>query len=123
MKIYFAHPVSDYNTSKEENDIEIIKSNFTNFEVLNPNSPENELAYKQLGMSHFESLVKTCAAIVCVPFSDGEWGMGVWKEADAMAKKGGKIYQLFNGQLNEVDYREVRPLSISETRRRISSSK
>ena len=76
MKIYFAHPVSDYNTSKETNDIEIIKSNFPNFEILNPNSSENEVAYKQLGMSHFESLVKTCDAIVCVPFSDGEWVFG-----------------------------------------------
>lgn len=119
MKIYFAHPVSDYNTPKEEEDLQAIQKYFPDAEILNPNSPESEAAYKVQGMKYFEDLVKTCTGIVCVPFSDGEWGMGVWKEAESMARSGGPVWQLHQGKLQEVDFKDIRPLSINQTRARI----
>lgn len=121
MKIYFAHPVSDYNTSKEQDDLAIIKTRFPGAEILNPNAIEHEMAYKEQGMIYFENLARTCDVIVCVPFKDGEWGMGVWREAEAMAKKQGLTYVLFNNEISPVDFKDIRPLSINETRRRIKN--
>ena len=121
MKIYFAHPVSDYNTSKEQEDLAVIQAKFPDAEILNPNGADHEQAYKEQGMVYFENLARTCDAIVCVPFKDGEWGMGVWREAEAMAKKQGLTYVLFKGEITPVDFKDIRPLSINETRRRIKS--
>jgi hypothetical protein len=95
------------------------------FELLNPNQKAYVEAYAQRGMALFEELVLTCDALVAVAFPGGEWGMGVWREAEVMARKGGKVYELSpeDGTIREVDFRDIRPLSISETRRRVAAGR
>src|ERR1035437_1828325 len=119
MKIYFAHPVSDYNTTKEKVDEREIKEKFEGCVILNPNGKVHSDKYKEEGMAYFEKIVKECDAAVCVPFRDGEWGMGVWREAESMAQKQGKTYELHKGCIKEVDFKDIRPLSINETKKRV----
>ena len=123
-KIYFAHPVSDYGKERETFCLKLIQGNSEDCLILNPNQKEHNEAYKTQGMTYFEQLALSCH-IVAVPFEDGEWGMGVWREAESVARKGGRIFEL-NPELKtvkEIDYKDIRPLSINETRRRVNSKK
>jgi hypothetical protein len=89
MKIYFAHPISIYNTHKENALLYIIKEAFSSDDIiLNPGDINHQLAYAIKGdMSYFTDLVKECDAIVAYPFEDGYFGAGVseeWKTAQML---------------------------------------
>jgi hypothetical protein len=122
-KLYFAHPVSDYGKARELKCLKFLESNFT-IVILNPNQKEHNDSYLKEGMSYFEKLVVSCESLVAIPFEDGEWGFGVWREAEAVAKNGGTIFEFIpeTEKFREVDYKDIRPLSINETRRRVKSS-
>lgn len=130
MKIYFAHPVSDYGQPREKACLDLIKKHFPDAEILNPNQLVHNEAYKTQGMEYFENLVQSCDALVFTGFEDAEVGMGVFREAEVMGLKGGKIYELklyFGATLEnaapcEIDYKNIRPLSIDETRRRVRTA-
>lgn len=117
-RLYFAHPVSDYNTPFEIRCLDLLRNDFPGHEIVNPNTPEHHEAYKQRGMPYFYELVLTCSTLVGVPYRDGEWGMGVWCEAEAMANSGGNVFQLHKWRVMAIDFRDIRPLSINETKRR-----
>jgi hypothetical protein len=78
--IYFAHPINTYNTSIENRVISLIKKQFPNQQILNPNHPSIEKAYKQTGMNVFKNLVNRCDMLICLPFDDGSIGAGKAKE-------------------------------------------
>jgi hypothetical protein len=122
-KIYFAHPVSDYNKPLETKSGELIAQHFPQAEILNPNQKVHNDAYLTAGMAYFENLVKSCDTLVAIPFPDGEWGMGVWREAEALANHGGQVFELNpdTGLLQKVDFKDIRPLSINETRKRVKA--
>lgn len=120
--IYFAHPVSDYNTGKEQADYLKIRHAFADCVILNPNQEAFQDRYPAEGMALFEGLVKSCQMLVAVPFKDGQWGMGVWREAEIMSQMGGEVWELHEGQLKRVDIKNIRPLSINETRERVRAS-
>lgn len=117
-RIYFAHPLTDYGMPHEARCLEEIAANWPGYEIVNPNQGDHHVAYQIQGMPYFYELVKTCDLLIAVPFRDGEWGMGVWAEAEAMARKGGQVFQLHKWLFQETDFRDIRPLSINETRRR-----
>lgn len=120
-KVYFAHPVSDYGTDREKLCLDVLNEKFKN--ILNPNQPVHNEAYLVYGMSYFEDLVKSCSSLVAVAFADGEWGMGVWREAEEMARSGRTVFQLTpeTGEIKQVDINDIRPLSVNETRRRVKA--
>lgn len=68
MKCYYAHPISDYNTEREANDVKQLQS--LGFDVLNPNQPEYEQSYRVRGMQVFLDLVDTCDCLVFRAFDD-----------------------------------------------------
>lgn len=119
MKIYFAHPIADYGTPREEECIQRIEKAFPGADILNPNQPQHQAACDEIGMVYFEELVKKCDALVAVPFPDGEFGMGVWAEMQVMTRKGGQTFALRHDEVVPVSYRDIRPLSITQTRERI----
>lgn len=122
MRIYFAHPTSDYGTKRELECLNRIKESFPGAEILNPNQRTHNELYLAQGMAYFERLVLECNLVVAVPFPNGEWGMGVFREAEVVSRNGGKVYEL-NHTLKEVDIKDIRPLSINETRKRTREEK
>lgn len=122
MKIYFAHPVSDYGSLREKECLEQIQKHFPGAEILNPNQDVHNEAYLTEGMAYFERLVMACDCVVAAPFADGEWGMGVFREAETVSRKGGKVFELHKS-LREIDIKDIRPLSINETKRRVREEK
>lgn len=78
MKIYYAHPISIYNTPQERRDVAALEA--MGFDIVNPNSVANEAAYRINGMAHFESLVTSCALLAFRAFPDGSIPAGVAKE-------------------------------------------
>ena len=63
--------------------------------------------------------MKTCDAIVAVPFLDGKFGMGVFREVEALAASGKPAYQLSEGEIRSLDFKDISPLSVNETRSRV----
>ncbi len=79
-KIYYAHPISLYNTPQEERDLEFLKFLWPDAEVYNPNSKLDSEKYKEYGMQWFYDRVGDCDLIVFRAFPDGKIGAGVWGE-------------------------------------------
>lgn len=88
MKVYYAHPVSLYNTPQEKRDIALLES--LGFEVENPNTEKHQVGYdiakakssNGSGMEHFFKVVLACDAIAFRAFPDGKIGSGVMMEVD-----------------------------------------
>ena len=87
MKVYYAHPVSLYDTKVEKRDIELLQK--LGFEVVNPNAPEHTAAYgqrkrdgitKDNGFEYFVELAATCDLCAFRAFPSGDIGSGVGKE-------------------------------------------
>ena len=121
MRLYFAHPVSDYNRPREQKALEAIRMAFPECEIVNPNSDHHSMEYKRVGFRYFEDLAKSCQIVAAMPFPNGEWGMGVWKEAMTMAEvPEGVVLSLdSNGNFTALRPQSIRPLSIDETRRHV----
>lgn len=120
-RLYFAHPLNDYGTEREKKCLKLIKQEFPSSEIVNPNSKMSTEMYKLFGFVYFEMLVNTCERIVAVPFPDGEFGAGVYREMQIMENNHGPIYAISKNidSLTTFNVLAVRPLSIAETRWRV----
>jgi hypothetical protein len=109
MKIYYAHPISDYNTQNEKDNI--LKLEKLGFDVLNPNNPAYEEAYKLQGMQVFLDLINTCDCLVFETFDFGNSPIpaGVYKEI-LHAEKLGLLVMELPGSLGD------RAMSVEATR-------
>ena len=106
--VYYAHPVSTYNTPQEKRDLETLEA--LGLRVVNPNTPENQEKYKTLGMPRFEEMAKACDVLAFRAFPDGSIGAGVAKEIEwARSGNGRPIIELPSCILR-------RTLSVEETR-------
>lgn len=83
--IYYAHPLSLYNTLQEARDVVLLRS--LGFHVINPNAPEHQEGYKKKGMSYFFNLANSCDALAFRAFPDGKIGAGIVGEMKAMEAK------------------------------------
>lgn len=92
MKIYYARPISIYNTKQDERDIELLKS--LGFNVNNPNKAELVERYKTEGMELYLQLVRDSDAIAFRAFQDGSIGAGVYKEIEEAVKYNKPIIEL-----------------------------
>lgn len=79
-KIYYAHPISIYDTPQEERDLDLIKQLWPDAEIYNPNTKEDQLGYKRDGFDWFLNRVEECQLVVFRAFPDGKIGAGVWSE-------------------------------------------
>lgn len=123
MKIYYAHPMSWYDTSAEKEDI--VKLNRLGYEVLNPNQKKYSDMVNQMRrsnsdadiMSIFTKLVKSCDAIAYRPFKDDTIGAGVAREVlDALVMEK-KIINLSTMKQELFHMNQI--LSIDDTRSKI----
>jgi hypothetical protein len=78
MKIYYAHPISLYNTEQEQRDIATLDG--LGFTIHNPNYTGNESKYQEKGMDIFKELIAGCDAIAIRAFPDGSISSGVANE-------------------------------------------
>lgn len=92
MKVYYAHPISLYNTPTEARDIETLLS--LGLGVFNPNSKELDERYKVEGMAMFEALVKSCDGLAFRAFPEGQISAGVGKEIQWAQEAGLPIIEL-----------------------------
>lgn len=78
LKVYYAHPITLYGTPAETRDIATLEA--LGFEVVNPNTPELDAAYKERGMEVFTPVVESCDALAFRSFPDGSIPAGVAQE-------------------------------------------
>ncbi len=95
MLVYYAHPISLYNTKQEVRDIELLEK--LNFQVVNPNSANAEESYKVQGMEYFKDVIKGCQALAFRSFSDGSIPAGIAKEIAYAKEFGLPIFELPSG--------------------------
>ena len=122
-RIYFAHPMPDYNTVREKYAMDAITRHFgPEFHVVNPNHPDHEAGYTAAGrdFSYWTDLAKSCGRVVFMSLPLGIIGSGVWKEVDASLREDREVWQI-----DRADYSLERVLhldptlcaSVEETRR------
>lgn len=108
MQIFYSHPVSIFGTQQEIDDLVLIGRCFPKSVVINPNSIESNLAYKEKGMVHFLDKIRFCDILVFRGTPDGKITAGVMKEIQ-MAK----AYYL---PVLELPYFSDRDMTVAETR-------
>jgi len=108
MYIFYSHPVSVFNTELEIQDLVLIGRCFPRAIVVNPNSPEHNLQYKEKGMVHFLDKIRFCDILVFRATPEGKITAGVMKEIQTA-----KAYNL---PILELPYVADRGLTVEETR-------
>ena len=114
-KLYFGHPVSVYNTAEENELLKIIKREFPDHDILNPNQKCHQEGYKKYrdislpknllensnlrdkrGMNYyFLEVLPRVQDGIFLPFEDGMFGAGVYGEAEFIKdRNGGQIYEI-----------------------------
>lgn len=121
-RVYFAHPMIDYDSTLETSAIAAILQELgPEVEVVNPNHPDHERAYKERGdFSYWTELAASCGVVVYMAMPCGWIGSGVWKEVDSALRAGRRVYEVYRETRNllRVEYLDPgRCLSIEETRR------
>ena len=109
--------MSDYGEERERVSIEFLES--VGFEVVNPNSEENERGFEERGMDHFFDLVAKCGSVAFQRFPGGQIGAGVGKEITHGQVLGLPVFEIKDGGLLVpiIDVVEVQPdfLSVEAT--------
>lgn len=132
MKMYYAHPMSWYDTIAEQDDLDLIKN--AGFEPVNPNTKffhdmvELSKREQRNVMEVFNAAVKKADAIAIRPFLDGRLGAGVAQELLTAIIWGRPVYLLGKGPAGvERLVANYNPrglltgvLTVDETRTRIS---
>jgi hypothetical protein len=107
MKIYYARPISLYNTKQEERDLSLLAQ--MGLDIVNPNKEELQIRYQDEGMDVFTAAVKDCDALAFRSFQDGKISAGVKKEIDAANELSKPVIELPTITSNRV-------LSVDDTR-------
>lgn len=92
MKIYYARPISLYNTKQEERDLLLLTQ--LSLDVVNPNKEELQQRYQSEGMDVFTQAVSDCDALAFRSFQDGNISAGVKKEIDKAIELGKPVIEL-----------------------------
>ena len=129
-RLYFGHPVNTYNTDLESRLLHQIFNAFHGWEIENPNQECHQLGYARWkettgnGMDYFvHHVLPSCHGGIFLPFRDGAWSAGVFKEAHFYAKQGLPIWIItHDGNITLLDLSSIEPLTIDETRSRIRTA-
>lgn len=119
MKVYFAHPITDYETGRERRALDGMVAQ--GWQVENPNQPHHQEGYQREGMEYFQRLAAACDALVFMRFPNGAIGAGVGKEIGAARGAGIPVYEWFDGEIYGVYGAPTPVLSICSTRALLAS--
>lgn len=125
--VYFAHPVNTFNTYLEEDALDVLEHVFPEFYIENPNTPEHQENYQawkeefDSGMKYlYDVVLPHMHAGVAMPFEDGQFGKGVYKEAAFLYALGTPVFELSPDlHIAEFVLDDARCLSIEETQERV----
>lgn len=92
MKIYYARPISLYNTPQDQRDLDQLA--LMGFEVVNPNKEELHKRYQVEGMGVFLEAVKDCDSLAFRSFPDSKISAGVYKEIKQAEEIGKPVIEL-----------------------------
>lgn len=90
--VYYAHPLSLYNTPQEARDIAALEN--MGFTVLNPNEAVHDAGYKVQGMDYFKDIVQRCQGLAFRAFADGSIPAGIVKEIGYAREVGLPVIEL-----------------------------
>ena len=107
--IYYAHPITIYNTPQEERDIDTITKIFPSQTIYNPSkdTKSNE-GYKQNGMEYFLKIVDKCNILIFRGIPNNYIPAGVMSEINRAKQNNVLILELpsyFNRELSVEDTR------------------
>lgn len=127
--LYFAHPINVYDTELEKQILATLGESFPSWNVVNPNHPDHDAGYQRYaakeggrGMDYFfEDVLPEQDGVICMPFTDGMIGKGVFEETERILQRTQNawlmspdgIYQ----KIHELD--SALCLSVDETRARV----
>lgn len=114
MRVYFAHPVSDYGTPRETAAAAVMEA--VGWSVENPNQPHHQRGYDAGGMGYFEQIARACDGLAFMRFPNGAIGAGVGKEVGAALDASKPVYELFDGEVHLVTGMPTPVLSVAATR-------
>lgn len=122
-RIYYAHPMSWYDSLEEKNALEVISNYFKGCKIINPNNYEFRKRVKHCKkknvMEIFLHEVRNCDTIVFSSFKDGYLGAGVAREVLEAILHEKEIYRVKGEFINKYQDIMFPILSISKTRHRI----
>lgn len=91
--LYFGHPVNTYNTELERALLKEINEKFRSVDIENPNQPHHQENYRRWkeefgnGMNYYyQRVLPNCWGGIFLPFRNGDWGAGVYGEAEFFFK-------------------------------------
>lgn len=122
-RVYFAHPMPDYDTDLERAAVEAIVGHLgPEFDVVNPNHPDHQEAYQAGGrdFSYWTGLAAGCATVVFMALPNDWIGSGVWKEVESAILANRRVFEIdrVDLRLARVVHLDVsRCMSVEETRR------
>lgn len=119
MRCYLAHPITDYGTQRQADAVAVLEAR--GFEVVNPDAPEHEAAYRQRGMTYFTELVQGCGALAFLRFLGGSIGAGVAKEIQAALDLRLPVYDLEGDFADFLGFALQSVLSVDQTRSKIKA--
>ena len=128
-RIYFGRPVSLYDTPTEKKLMKRIQGCFSPYKLEDPNQKIHQEGYARCkaerpdkdGMPYFlYEVIPKMSAGIFVPFSDGMFGTGVFREAKELWQYTYHIYEIgLDGIIKAADLNPARMLSVEETRKRV----
>lgn len=126
MKIYFAHPVTDYGSERQAEALSSLQKYYreqwprTNLEIENPDHPHHQEGYNREGMDYFKKIVESCDRLAFMRFPDGSIGAGVGREIRWGLQSCYAVYELFDGWLYQVQNMPTPILTVDQTRSKIA---
>jgi len=125
MRIYLAHPVSDYGTPRQAQAIKALEEVGADLvrplELVNPDSPIHQAGYASEGMAYFKGVIERCQGLAFMRFPDGSIGAGVGREIRWALIGNLSIYEVFNGAVyTGVESMPTPVLTVEETRDMLS---
>lgn len=127
MKIYFAHPVTDYGTERQAKALAALRAHFVDdlgrrhFEIENPDQPHHQAGYAEHGMEYFKAIVGECSHLAFMRFPDGSIGAGVGREINWAHIANLHVYEVFDGRLYPTPDKPSPILTVEETRETIAA--
>ena len=103
MLVYYAHSKLIYNTEKEKEEFSVIKDNFKDGVIINPNGWIYDNGKEKDIMEQCYIFVKQSDIIVFSMIEDGFIGRGVYTEIQKAMWWHKKIYCLHEGKLHKFD--------------------
>lgn len=122
MRIYFAHPITDYGSKRQADALTALEAYWREerprqpLEIENPDQPHHQAGYVARGMDYFKGIVESCWSLAFMRFPNGAIGAGMGREIKWAFNTCGRVYELFDGRIYHVANMPTPILTVEETR-------